>query len=411
MSKKRILVVSQYFFPEQFRINDICETWVEKGYQVTVLTGIPNYPQGEFYEGYGFRRKRKESYKDVKIVRIPIIPRGKSSIMLALNYFSFIISGYIWNWLNKEKFDSVFIYEVSPMTQALPAVKISKKLRIPCYIYVMDLWPENFEIITGIHQKTIIKCLNKMVDYIYQNCTKIFTASKSFRDNIIARGVSESKVIYWPQYAEEFYKPINNDNQKIKEARDKIINITFAGNVGFGQGLDLLPKVAQKIKKENLNVVFNIVGDGRYKSELIETVKNEKLETVFNFFDPIPAKKISDFFSTSDFSFICLKPDPIFEMTIPAKLQSSMACGKAILLSSNGEVQQIVKEAECGLYSDSGDIEGLFNNIKQLADLSDQQRKKMSENSLKYYRDNFEKSMLMDKMDTYILGDVENVRK
>ena len=321
MSKKKILVVSQYFFPEQFRINDICETWIKKGYQITVLTGIPNYPQGKFYKGYGFNKPKKEIYKDINILRIPIIPRGNNSIMLALNYLSFVISGYIWSWLNKEDFDLVFIYEVSPMTQALPAVKIAKKLKVPCYIYVMDLWPENFEIITGIHQKNIIRILNKMVDYIYRNCTKIFTASQSFRRNIINRGVSEKKIFYWPQYAEEFYKPVNTEKLQIEQSITKTVNITFAGNIGFGQGLDILPKVAKKLEQKGRNVVFNIVGDGRYKKELIETVENEKLEAFFKFFDPILAEKIPDFFSTSDFSFICLKSDSIFEMTIPAKLQ------------------------------------------------------------------------------------------
>lgn len=147
MSKK-ILVVSQYFYPEQFRINDICTSWIKRGYEVTVLTGIPNYPQGDFYNEYGLKKRRKDEFDGVNIIRIPIIPRKSNSIMMALNYLSFVISGFVWNLNNKEKFDMVFIYEVSPMTQAMPGLWIAKKLKIPCYIYVMDLWPENFEIIT-----------------------------------------------------------------------------------------------------------------------------------------------------------------------------------------------------------------------------------------------------------------------
>lgn len=222
MSKK-ILVVSQYFYPEQFRINDICEAWISKGYEVTVLTGIPNYPKGNFFNGYSWRKKRIETYNGIDIIRIPIIPRKKSSLMMGLNYVSFVISGVIWNVFSKKEFDLVFIYEVSPMTQAIPAVKIAKKLKIPCYIYVMDLWPENFEIITGISNPLIIKPLNRMVDYIYESCEKIFTASKSFKKNIEQRGFSPDKIYYWPQYAEEFYQPVENKSSKIPKDGKRIL--------------------------------------------------------------------------------------------------------------------------------------------------------------------------------------------
>ena len=146
--KKHILVVSQYFYPEQFRINDICTEWVKRGYKVTVLTGIPNYPQGEYFEGYDLVHKRTAEWNGIRIIRIPLIPRGHNSIGLVANYFSFVISGFIWKSLTKIKADYVFTFEVSPMTQALIGVWYAKKNKIPHYLYVQDLWPENVEIVT-----------------------------------------------------------------------------------------------------------------------------------------------------------------------------------------------------------------------------------------------------------------------
>ncbi|OJG49868.1 glycosyl transferase group 1 [Enterococcus gallinarum] len=400
MSKK-ILVVSQYFFPEQFRINDICNSWIERGYDVTVLTGIPNYPQGDFFEGYGFNKRRNENLNGINIIRIPIIPRKKSSMTMALNYLSFVISGWFWKLFNKENFDMVFIYEVSPMTQALPAVWIAKKLKIPCYIYVMDLWPENFEIITGISSPLVITPLNKMVDYIYKNCNKIFTASESFKKNIQSRGVDPEKVFFWPQYAEEFYHTRATKSKKI--IVDDKINITFAGNVGMAQGLEILPIIGQRLKKENVNVRFNIVGSGRYLEILINEVTKNALQEYFNFLEPVPPTEISEIFSASDFSFVSLQENEIFSMTIPAKLQSSMACGKPILLSASGESKDIVIKAECGYASDAGDVNHLIENIKKIVKLDKKQIEKLGNNSRNYFENNFEKEKLLDSMDSFLV--------
>lgn len=396
---KKILVVSQYFYPEQFRINDICETWVQRGYDVTVLTGIPNYPEGDFYEGYGVSSCRHEEYKGIKIIRVPIAPRKKSSIMMGLNYLSFVASGLIWKTFHKEDYDFVFIYEVSPMTQAIPAVQFAKKKKIPCYIYVMDLWPENFEVITDIHNSFVISFLDKMVDYIYRNCNKIFTASESFKKNIQQRGIDPDKVIFWPQYAEEFYQPTTQKSETIPQ--DDKINITFAGNIGEAQGLEILPSVGKKLKRENLNIRFNLVGNGRYKNQLLSEIRSNGLENYFNFIDPVPAKEVPKILCSSDFSFVSLKKSEIFSMTIPAKLQSSMACGVPILLSADGEVQEILSNSKAGFFSDSGDVEGLLKNLRKIVGLSRSEIDTMGDLSRTYFDTYFEKEKLMDEIDQY----------
>jgi glycosyltransferase involved in cell wall biosynthesis len=398
---KHILVISQYFYPEQFRINDICKEWVNKGYKVTVLTGIPNYPQGEYYKGYGLFKNRRENYEGIDIIRIPLVPRGNNSLMLSLNYLSFVFSGFFWQLFSKIKADYVFIFEVSPMTQALPGVWYAKKNNIPSYIYVQDLWPENVEIVTGISNKLVINTLGKMVDYIYSNCDKIFTTSESFVNSIKQRGVSEEKVEFWAQYAEDFYQPLAKSNIKEIPDDDKL-NIVFAGNIGEAQGLDVLPDAAKILKNKNEdNIRFNIIGDGRYKETLIKIIAEKNVENYFNFIPRQPAKKIPEFMSANDIAFLSLSDDPLFEKTIPAKLQSYMACGMPIIASAGGEVEKIINDSDSGLVSASGNAEKLAENIIELLNLSEKELNQLSSNSLKYYQENFDKEMLLNNMDKY----------
>ena len=214
-----ILVVSQYFHPESFRINDIATEWVKRGYKVTVLTGIPNYPMGKFFPGYSWTKKRKETWNGIDIIRIPLIARGHSSIGMVLNYYSFPFFGWFWNRFNKVDADLVFSFETSPMTQVKIGCGYAKKHKVPHYAYIQDLWPENVETVTGIHNRMIIGPIDRMVDKIYKRLDKIFVTSPSFVDAIVNRKkpVDPNKVFYLPQYAEEFYKTM--ERQKMIHSR------------------------------------------------------------------------------------------------------------------------------------------------------------------------------------------------
>jgi glycosyltransferase involved in cell wall biosynthesis len=374
---------------------------VKRGYKVTVVTGIPNYPQGKYYDGYGLFKKRKETYKGMEIIRIPLVPRGNNSIMLALNYLSFVVSGFFWKAFTKIKADYVFIFEVSPMTQALPGVWYAKKRKIPCYLYVQDLWPENVEIITGIKNKKIIGVIGKMVDYIYRGCTRIFTTSESFVKSIHDRGVPLDKIEYWPQYAEDFYIPI--EEMSIPEiTKDDAFNIIFAGNIGAAQGLDILPKAAEIIKtRSDKKIRFNIVGDGRYKNEFVNIVNAKGLDDMFNFITKQPATRIPEFMAASDAAFLSLTGSPLFAMTIPAKLQSYMACGIPNIASAAGETAKIIKESNSGLCGRPGNAEELADNIIALANKSKEELIQLGDNARKYYEENFDKQALLDRMDIY----------
>ncbi|QGQ48275.1 glycosyltransferase family 4 protein [Metabacillus sediminilitoris] len=398
--KKHILVVAQYFYPEQFRINDICTEWVKRGYKVTVITGIPNYPQGKYYDGYGLFKKRKEIYKGIEIIRIPLIPRGNNPIMLALNYLSFVASGFFWSLFTKIKADFVFIYEVSPMTQALPGVWYAKNRRIPCYLYVTDLWPENVEIVAGIKNERILNIIGKMVDYIYRRCNRIFTSSKSFIEAINMRGVELDKLEFWPQYAEDFYVPVDKDNVSVSEIpQDDAFNIIFAGNIGVAQGLNILPEVAHILKNNSMKVRFNIVGDGRYKNSLINLVNEFDVSDMFNFISKQPATRIPEFMAVCDATLISLSKSKVFSITLPAKTQSCLACGIPVIVSADGEIQNVINKAKAGICSDAGDAKQLAENIRNLVLMSSEELQRMSRNAIDYYKENFDKNKLLNRMD------------
>lgn len=402
--KKHILVLCQVFYPEQFRINDMCCEWIRRGYQITVVTGIPNYPQGKFYDGYGLWKKRKECWNGIEIIRLPIVARGKSAIGMILNYLSFPISGFFWNLFTKIKADAVFMFETSPMTQCVIGVWYAKKHQIPLYLYAQDLWPENVEVVTGITHPMIIEPIQKMVDYIYKNCTEIFVTSPSFVKAVCNRKVKvpEEKVHYWPQYAEEFYVPMEKANVPEIPETD-IFKVMFTGNVGYAQGLDILPRTAKILQEKGKKVLFCIVGDGRYLEELKEEIRQQKTKDYFCLIKRQPATEIPRLLAAADAAFLSFMDTKLFEMTIPAKLQSYMACGMPVVAAAAGESKRVIEEAECGLCSPGGDAEALAENLEKIMQCTFEERKQMGANARSYFEMHFEKNKLLDQMDPYFM--------
>ena len=402
---KKILVISQYFYPEQFRINDLCKEWVKRGYDVTVVTGIPNYPTGKFFKGYSWLKKRKEEYEGIHIIRLPLIPRGHSSLMLALNYVSFVISGWFWSHFTRVKADKVFIFEVSPMTQALLGVSYKRRKKVPCCIYVQDLWPENVEIVTGIHNKRIIHAIDKMVDYIYRNCELILATSPSFVKRIEERETAwrnkKSKVKYWPQYAEDFYKPASRKPLP-DMPQDDSFKIVFTGNIGYAQGLDILPKTAAILREKGINCSFIIIGDGRYRETLEKEIHAAGVQDMFYMLGRKKPEEIPDYLAWCDVAFISFADNPLFEMTIPAKLQSYIACGMPILASASGETERIIREADCGVVCRIGDAGALADRIFAMSKMDDEKLEEMRQKSFEYYCREFDRVNLLDKIGKYL---------
>ena len=401
---KHILVISQYFYPENFRIKDMCREWVDRGYKVSVVTGIPNYPGGRFFHGYGLTENRRENWNGIDIYRIPLVPRGKSRICLILNYLSFMISGKHAGRKLKIDADVVFSFEVSPMTQVLAGVAFSERLKVPHLLYVQDLWPENVITVTGINNKFVIGRIDKMVDRIYASADKIFATSPSFVNAICNRNVPVpmEKVHYWPQYSEEFYKPVDrktavNEAEKYGIPGDDTFKIIFTGNIGTAQGLDILPKAAELLKEEKIR--FVIVGDGRYLEAFRQDIDKRSVSGCFIFVPRQPAEKIPILLSSCDSAFVSFSDNELWKMTIPAKLQSYMACAMPILASAGGETERIIEESGCGICCKVGDEKALTDGIRKMM-ISD--RSVMSKNSLEYCNNHFDKKKLMDEMDRYL---------
>lgn len=398
-----ILVESQFFYPEQMRINDICVALVARGHSVTVVTSIPNYPKGKFFDGYGFFRKRRETYQGISIIHLPVIPRGKGFIGLSLNYLSFVISGWFFAHFTKEKADIVFMNMSSPMTQSLVGVWFAKRRKIPSAIYILDLWPESFEVITGISSPLVINPIGRMVDSIYRRTDKVLTSSRSFIDTIAQRGVIAEKLVFWPQYAEEFYQPL--DRKALAQSLlppDTRLTLTFTGNIGLAQGLDILIPVSLLLKEQGIPVRFVLIGDGSDKERLVGLVSKNKLEAYFLLIERQPASLIPDFLSLSDASLVILKKSAIFSKTIPAKVQSYLACGVPVLVSADGEVQQVIQEANAGFVADAEDAQGLFNAIVSFSKLSDTERSEMAKQAKLYSDTMFSKEKLIDQLENVL---------
>ncbi len=401
---KRILIISQYFYPEAFRINDIAKEWVKRGYRVRVLTGIPNYPGGRFFDGYGLKKKRREIYDGIEIRRIPLMPRGHTPIGLVLNYFSFMWSGLLWTHSREAKRwqpDLIFSFETSPMTQVRIGCRYAKKKGVPHFLYVQDLWPENVITVTGIKNPLIIQPIDRMVDRIYRETDRIFVTSPSFAEAIATRKhpVPREKITYWPQYAEEFYRPAERGSNDLIPDDDHF-QIAFTGNIGVAQGLEILPAVAEKLRGEKIR--FVIIGDGRRKEALSEEIRRRSVEDAFLFIPRQPAEAIPALLACCDAAFLSFHNDRLWEMTIPAKLQSYMACGMPILAAAGGETARIIKEADCGIAVPCGDAEALVGAIRQYATMGETDRRNLSEHSRAYAVQHFGKKTLMDEMDEWI---------
>jgi len=401
--KLRLLVISQYFYPEEFRINDLCSAWVTKGYDVTVITGIPNYPKGKFFQGYGLFKRRKDNYQGVTIVRLPILPRGKGFLRLSLNYLSFVVSGFFWATFTRLNAEFVFINEVSPMTQALPGIWFANRRNIPVYLYVQDLWPENIEATLKKPHPKFIRVIDRLVRSIYQNVDKIFVSSQGYINNIASKGVSPDKLLYWPQFAEDFYQPLK------RVAEHPIPNtpstkVIFTGNMGIAQGLDTLLEAAKLLQDEA--VEFYLVGNGSEKEHLQTSAKN--LKHVF-FLDAVPANEVSGYLAQCDLAYVSLLDEPIYEVTVPAKLQSYLASGIPVLASATGEVKRIVLASNAGFVCPPGQALPVVASIRSYKSMKKDDHDVLRFNAEAYYQANFNKNTLLDQMDSHLIGEDDEV--
>lgn len=395
----KIVLVTQYFFPENFKSNDIAFELVKRGHEVTVLTGLPNYPEGKFYTGYGFFKKRRETINGVKVIRASLIPRGKGGgIRLFLNYFSwaFFASTRALFLAFEDKFDAVLVHEPSPITQGFPAIVIKKIQKIPLHFWVLDLWPESLTSAGGIKNKAVLSFFTGMVKYIYNNSDKILISSKGFKESILTKGNYEDKLIYFPNWAEDSILK-GDSNYPIPELPQGF-KILFAGNIGVAQDVNSIIKAAL-ILKEKLDIHFVFVGDGRSKQELEDFVTINYLNQTVHFLGRFPIDAMKTFFTQADVLLVSLKDELIFNATVPAKLQAYLCTQRPILGMLNGEGAAIINDANCGLFVNAGDSNGLAKKILELYQMSNEERNILGGNGFKYFEENFTMSKCIDNLE------------
>ncbi|MBO5939080.1 MAG: glycosyltransferase family 4 protein [Clostridia bacterium] len=388
----KILVITQYFYPETFRVNTLCTELVKRGHDVTVLTGYPQYPQGKIYDGYGFNVPYEKVWNGVKIERIRMRPRGKTPFGLLWNCYSFVHEGKKWVRKCKEMYDAIYVFEVSPVTVGLPAVEYKKKFGTPIYFNVQDLWPENVEIILGIHNKLIIGAINKIVDKVYSASDRILCSSNSFVENIAQRGVPRDKLVFWPQFCTE---PQLLNATKPGCYSENCFNIVFTGNIGEAQGLDLLVEAANKLK--DTNVRWFIVGDGRARERLEQKVSENNLGELVTFVGKVSEEEANQYIHFADCAYLSFKKNKLFDMTLPAKLQSYMACGTPILAAAGGESARVVNEAQCGFVCEQ-EADKLADTVQNVV-LPSITLDSMRANAKGYYDEHFAIDMVVGELE------------
>ena len=396
----KILVVSQYFWPENFKVNDLCEALIERGHDVTVYTGLPNYPEGKFFKGYSFQGPYSETHGKIKIIRSPLIPRGKNkSFRLVLNYLSyFFLASLLAPFLVRGKFDKVFVYEPSPITVVIPGIILKYLKRAPLFFWVTDLWPESLQATGTVKNKNILKLVATMVKLLYKHCDKILVTSKGFVPRVKSLGGRDSQLLYFPQWAESLYSQKPDLNFQDPLIPNDGFKIMFAGNIGSSQDFETIVESA-KILTENKEITFLILGDGLMKKWAMEEVEKYKL-TNFIFLGRKPMEMMPNYFSKADVMLMSLTDTDLFSITVPAKLQSYLASGKPILASMNGEGAEIVKDWKAGLTTPASNPERLAETILNISKLSKEELQTMGENSLKCYRLEFEREKLISFLES-----------
>lgn len=395
----KILIVSQYFWPETFKINDLAITLHELGHEITVLTGKPNYPIGKFYKGYSFFKRHKEDYCGIKIVRVPLVARGKNNkILLALNYLSFAFIAGIFTMFYRKKFDISLSFSTSPITSVIPAILHKKINNYGTLTWIQDLWPESVTATTKIRSKILIAILEGIVKYVYRNSDKILVQSKAFNESICKYGRYESKIEYLPNWAEDIY--FNKSSANFEKYKNLIPNgfvVMFAGNIGEAQDFNSILKAAE-LTKHDKNIKWVILGDGRNKEFVCKEVERLGLQETFLLLGSYPMADMPGFFIHADLMLVALKDEYIFSLTIPSKVQSYMASGKPIVSMINGIGNEIITDARCGLTANAGDYESLADNVIKLSKQPKELLNEFGTNSKAYYEANFSKKIVIDNL-------------
>lgn len=399
----KILIVSQYFWPENFRINDLAQELVQRGHSVTVLTGVPNYPAGRVFEAYRQNPGVFGRYSGASVQRVPMLARGQGAVRLFLNYLSFVIGACFWGpWrLRGQRVDVIFVYEPSPVTVGLPAILLGRIKLAPVVFWALDLWPETLAAIGVVRSPKVLSWIGRMVRFIYNRCTLVLGQSRGFLESIAKYCVDARKIRYFPSWAEEVF-----DNQDLVPApevpvEDGVFNILFAGNIGEAQDLPAVLAAAELLRKNDA-IRWLIVGDGRKSEWLQQEVARRGLQSNVLLLGRFPVERMPAFYARADALLVSLKKDPVFSMTIPGKVQSYLRAGVPLIGMLDGEGAKVITEANAGLVCAAGDSGGLAAAVLEMAAMSGEYRDQLGVNGRAFAHKEFGRSQLMDRLEVLL---------
>ncbi|MCU1733974.1 MULTISPECIES: glycosyltransferase family 4 protein [unclassified Pseudomonas] len=401
--KLRVLVVTQYFWPENMRINDLVRDLKEKGHEVTVLTGLPNYPEGEVFESYRTSPGNFAAYHGADVVRVPMLPRGKRSIQLMLNYASFFLSASTVGAfkLRGRQYDVLFVYAVSPIMAAIPALVIGRLKKAPVFVWVLDLWPETLRAVGVIRNPRLLALVGKMVSWIYNRTDYLLLQSHGFLDNVrqyCTRRIADERLVYFPSWAEDDFSSSGSTTSALIAADPSVFTVVFAGNLGEAQDFPAVLDAAQALR-DTAAIRWVIVGDGRMSAWLAEQVQARQLHNV-HLLGRHPLEAMPGLFAQADALLVTLKTNDVFQRTIPGKVQAYLASGRPLLGMINGEAARVIRESGAGFACDSSDARGLAAITSTLADTALAQRNAMGEAGRQYYLEHYSKPKLMARLES-----------
>jgi glycosyltransferase involved in cell wall biosynthesis len=389
----RLLLITQYFWPENFGINALASALCSRGIEVTVLTGQPNYPDGQVFPGYSAWRVRREDFQGVEVIRMPLYPRGKySALRLSLNYLSFVVAGYVLGpWLlRRRRFDAIFVYAPSPLLQALPAIWLAWLKRAPVVLWVQDLWPESLSATGFVRNRVALNLVKKVICFIYRHVQRILVPSAAFRGPIEALAADPAKIIYFPNACVESAagEAQSTVGQALAADIASGFSVVFAGNFGAAQSLETVIEAAQRLQQAGTSIRFFLVGSGGQSDWLAQEIARRGLGNVV-LPGRFPLTDMPGIYAASSALLVSLRDEPIFALTIPSKVQGYLAAGKPIIASLNGEGARIVVEAGAGIACAAGNPAALADAVLRLFRLDANKRAEMGENACNYAIEHF----------------------
>lgn len=398
----RILLVTQYFYPEVFKSNDLAFELAKRGHHVDALVGIPNYPDGKYFKGYGIFKKRHEVVNGVNVYRVFQTPRGKGGWRLPVNYFTFVIFGclrVLFQFAWKKKYDCIIGHEPSPIFQAYPALLLRKLRKVPFYYWIMDLWPDAMKSGGGVKNQKLLDNVDKLVKGIYRQTDKILITSERFREPIAAKGDFADKIIYFPNWSDDILQM--DDTYEIPQLPDGF-KIMIAGNLGKSQNLEAVTEVMLGLK-DVPEVKWVFVGGGSRKEWLEGFIKDNGLEDRAVCLGQYPFKAMPAFYKQADAMLVTLRAGfPHLEAVVPARLQSYMSAGRPVLAMIGCGGADIIDESQCGYAVRAGDSEALIKVIKEKVLTNKEAFAKMGKNGRDYYEKNYRMDMCIDNLETII---------